>query len=140
MAVYIGKTIYNHLAANAGSIAVRSDAIPKSNAPLPSITYRVVDTVVNEHLAGLADVFTSRIELVSHAATREEADTNAELIRQIIQSIPKHETSQGAYIYDVTSATGQYYEYTPPSDKQDRRFMTVQDYFISYRPEVLASL
>ena len=140
MAVNIGVTIYNHLSANSGTIPVRSDAIPKTNATLPAITYRVIDTVVNESLAGVVGLFTSRIEIVAHGDNRSDADTTAELVRQIIQSIPKHDTAEGAYVYDVSSATGQYYMYTPPSERQDRRFMTGQDYFISYRPEVLAEL
>lgn len=136
----IGATIYNYLSANLTGVTVRSDYIsPTDNGPLPAVTYSVISTVPNNHLGGVADCFSSRVELTVHAISRTSANTVAESVRQIMQSIPLDEDSQDGFITSI-QLDSSYYEFTEPSSTRAQRFKFVHDYFVHYRPDVLADL
>lgn len=136
----IGATLYSYLSANLTGVTVRSDYIsPTDNGPLPAVTYSVVSTVPNNHLSGVSDCFSSRVELTIHAVSRTSANTTAESVRQIMQSIPLDSQNNSGFITDVTLESS-YYQFTEPSTTKAQRFHFVHDYFVHYRPDVLADL
>jgi hypothetical protein len=136
----IGATIYSYLSANLTGVTVRSDYIsPTDNGPLPAVTYTVVSTIPNNHLVGVSDCFTSRVELTVHAISRTSANDTAELVRQVMQSIPADTASNDGFITSVDLESN-YYQFTEPSTTKAQRFHHVLDYMVSYRPDVLADL
>ena len=136
----IGATIYNYLSANLTGVTVRSDYIsPTDNGPLPAVTYSVVSTLPNNSLSGVSDCFTSRIELTVHATSRTSANTTAESVRQVMQSIPWDSQNQSGFITSIDLESS-YYQFTEPSSTKAQRFLFVHDYFVHYRPDVLADL
>ena len=136
----IGATLYNYLSANLSGVTVRSDYIsPTDNGPLPAVTYSVLSTQTHNHLGGVSDCFTSRVELTVHAVSRTSANTTAEAVRQVMESIPLDEDNNDGLITDIRHESA-YYQFTEPSKTKAQRFIFVHDYMVTYRPDVLADL
>ena len=136
----LGAVIYAYLSTNLTGVTVRSDYIsPTDNGPLPAVTYSIVSTQTNSHLSGVSDCFTSRVELTIHAISRTSANTTAELVRQVMQSIPTDIDVNDGYITDIVLESS-YYQFTEPSTTKAQRFAFVHDFMVSYRPDVLADL
>ena len=109
-----------------------SDALPQ-NATLPAVTYFVVDTQPNEHLAGIADVSRARIQIDCFAATRTAANDLANKVRLALEK--KHRgDNNGQFINEINLTTGERHLVDRPESGSDkRRYITSQDFFVFYR-------
>lgn len=134
----IGASIRSLILADATIAAqvgtrVHSDQIPQG-ATLPAISYRVVDTVPQEHLTGVADIFNARIEIDCQAQTRGTANTLANLVRAELQQAIRG-TFSSVYIYRIGLQTGEQYLTEPIAEGSDQqRYITSQDFSVFYRP------
>lgn len=134
----IGASIRTLILADAtiaGQVGTRvhSDLIPQGST-LPAISYRVIDTIPNEHLTGVVDLFNARIEINCHARTRGTANTLSNLVRAELQKNHRG-TSGGTYIYQISLQTGEQYMVEPIAEGSDQqRYITSQDFSVSYRP------
>ena len=111
---------------------VYSDVLTQ-NATTPAITYKVVDTVTNDVLAGIADVSRARIQVDCYGVTRPAANTLADAVRLALHG-HEHTATGGQYVLDITLPSGEVYLVNEPEDGTDkRRFINSQDFMVSYR-------
>lgn len=136
----LGATLFRYLSTNLSGVTVRADYIsPTDNGPLPAVTYTIVSTQTPSGLQGVTDCFIARVEFTIHTQRRVDAETTSELVRQVMQSIPHDEQNQSGFITDIALESS-HYEFVEASSTRAERCLHILDYFVSYRPAVLADL
>lgn len=111
---------------------MHADALPQ-NVTMPAITYRVIDTVPNEHLGGIADVSKARIQIDCFAKTRGAANALADAVRIALELKHRGDNS-GQFINDISLVSGEVHMIDRPElGADERRYITSQDFFVSYR-------
>jgi hypothetical protein len=113
------------------STRMHSDVLPQ-RASLPAITYSVVDTLPNEHLAGIAALSRARIQIDCYAATRAAANSLADAVRLALAT--HRGTTSGQRISSITMPSGEAYSFDPVEAGSDqRRFVTSMDFYVFYQ-------
>ena len=109
-----------------------SDALPQ-NTIMPAITYFVVDTVPQECLTAIADVSTARIQIDCFADDRGGANSLADAVRLALE-MKNHVLTGTQYILAINLDAGEQHTFDRPEAGSDkRRYVTTQDFRVSYR-------
>lgn len=107
--------------------------VPPEQVAMPVIVYTVIDTLPNEHLAGIVNASRARIQIDCLADTRLQANQLADAVRLALEK--KHRGDQnGQFIHEISLASGEQYAFLRPEVGSDeRRFITTLDFFVTYR-------
>lgn len=107
--------------------------VPPEQVAMPVIVYTIIDTMPNEHLAGIVSASRARIQIDCLADTRLQANELGDAVRLALEK--KHRGDQGdQFVHEISLASGEQYSFLRPEVGSDeRRFITTLDFFVTYR-------